>query len=119
MNDRYHFISTYPQNYPSASRWSCTSSGVCVENNYSGEYTNLNSCINACSNNSCSCSTCKPYVPPVYTPPPPYIPPYMPYMPYTQPYYQQPLVYPVFQPYPVYTYYPQSLLYYNSDRKYE
>jgi hypothetical protein len=123
MKDRYNYISNYPT-FPSNSRWSCTSSGMCIENNFSGEYTNLNSCLNACSNNSrfdyiSSCQSCNSYPPiqpfpiypqfqsyPIYPqfqsyPTYPTYPPYQPY---------------IYQPYPVYTYYPQSLLYYDTNK---
>lgn len=107
MSNRYNYISSYPYGpidsfQPiSNSRWSCTASGVCVENNYSGEYTNLRSCINACSGNG-GCSTCyNPYI--NYYPQP------------FQPYPIYPNFVSIYQPFPVYSYYPQSLLYFNNN----
>jgi hypothetical protein len=128
MDHKYTWISNYPPPNP-ASRWSCTSSGVCVENNYSGEYTNAISCMNNCSRNNnnvngfCSCGTCsqRMCMPPNNNTPyyPSYFPPYDNGYNNISPYYYNSPVFPYYPfqqyyspPYS-YSYYPQSLLYYN------
>jgi hypothetical protein len=126
MSNYYSNVPNYNRRHHSSNRWSCTNAG-CIENNYSGEYTNLDNCINSCPNNR----VVSPYIyqPPVipYQPYQPFQPYYAPYQPMYMSYPQyvdsraenifvqeQPILgYPAYRPTcPFYTgYYPQSLLF--------
>ncbi len=83
MSYYYSNVQNYNRGNRSINRWSCTDAG-CVQNNFSGEYTNVDNCINSCPNNR----IVSPYL---YQVPPPYSPPFLPYQ---NPYMSMNTVYP-------------------------